>query len=305
MKMLAPIQLLPLSVTALLAGAGASAVRPRAIASVGCGQSHDFVGSTQTFSIASSGGTRSYRIHLPSSYKINTPMPLIIAYHGSGDNPTNFEKTTRFSDGSVNPNMVTVYPQGVNGNWEGPTYATAGVSDKVFTTDLVNHIKDQYCIDTARVYATGHSNGGGFVGTLACSPDHGGQFAAFASVSGAFYTDVNGNDNCHPARSPLPMLESHGTADPTIPYNGGSGRGGPLPAIPEWLSRWAGRDQCGSMTTTDLANGVHHQVWNCAGADGLLQHYKIDGHDHSWPGPGSEIDISPVIIGFLSKQHTP
>lgn len=191
------------------------------------------------------------------------------------------------------------------GNWEGPTYATAGVSDKVFTTDLVNHIKDQYCIDTSRVYATGHSNGGGFVDTLACSPGHGGQFAAFASVSGAFYTNVNGNDNCHPARSPLPMLESHGAADPTIPYNGGSGRGGPLPAIPEWLSRWAGRDQCGPMTTTDLADGVHHQVSNCAGIAGLLQHYKIDGHDHSWPGPGSEIDISPIIIGFLSKQHTP
>ncbi|KAI8623718.1 family 1 carbohydrate esterase [Xylariaceae sp. FL1651] len=289
---------------ALLSGAGAGLISRRA-ASAGCGQSHSFVGSTGTFSIESSGGTRSYLIHLPSSYNVNVPLPLLVAYHGSGDTPSNFENTSRFSEESVNPNMVTVYPQGVDGNWEGPTYATPGVSDKIFTTDLVNHIKDNYCIDVTRVYAAGHSNGGGFVNTLACSSGHGGQFAAFAPVSGAMYTDVSGNDDCDPARSPLPMMETHGGADPTIPYYGGQGRGGPLPAIPEWLSRWAGRDLCGSSTVTNLTNGVHHTVWNCASLAGILQHYKIDGHDHSWPGSNSEIDISPLIIGFVSKQRIP
>ncbi|KAI1323708.1 carbohydrate esterase family 1 protein [Xylariaceae sp. FL0255] len=225
-------------------------------------------------------------IHLPSSYNVNTAMPLLIAYHGSGDTPANLEATTRFSDPSVNPNMVVVYPQGVNGNWEGPTYATPGVSDKVFTTDLVNHIQANYCIDTTRVYAAGHSNGGGFIDTLACSPGH-------------------GNGNCTLARSPLPVLESHGGANTTIPYTSGNGRGGPLPAIPKWLSRWATRDDCTSSTVTDLPNSVHHTVWTCKGTSGLLQHYKIDTHGHDWPVAGSEIDISPVIISFLSGQHYP
>ncbi|TFB00632.1 Bifunctional acetylxylan esterase/xylanase [Trichoderma ghanense] len=275
-------------------------------ASAGCSRTHDWAGQTKEFSFASSGGTRSYRIHLPSNYQPGSPKPLIIAYHGSGDNPTNFEKTTRFSDPSVNPNMIVVYPAGINGNWQGPTYATPGVSDKVFTTDLVNRIKDNYCVDEARVYATGHSNGGGFVNTLACSPDHGGQFAAFAPVSGAMYTDVNGNDNCHPARSPLPMFETHGTADTTIPYNPtGPGRGGPLPSIPDWLSRWQARNQCTTSTTTDLAAGVHDTRWKCAGIDSLLRHVKIDGAGHAWPGPGSQIDISPQVIQFLSVNFKP
>ncbi|KAK3181681.1 hypothetical protein K4F52_007059 [Lecanicillium sp. MT-2017a] len=140
--------------------------------------------------------------------------------------------------------MITVYPAGVNNTWQGPSYAVDGVSDKVFTTDLVNRIKNNYCVDESRVHATGHSNGAGFVGTLACSPGHGGQFAAFAPISGAFYTDVYGNDRCHPARSPLPMFEVHGTADNVIPYGGGDGRGGKLPAIPDWLNQWSGRNQC-------------------------------------------------------------
>ena len=189
--------------------------------------------------------------------------------------------------------------------WQGPTYAADGVSDKVFTTDLVNRIKDNYCVDEARVYATGHSNGGGFVGTLACSPGHGGQFAAFAPISGAFYTDVYGDEHCHPARSPLPMFEVHGTADNVIPYYGGDGRGGKLPSIPEWVSRWKRRNQCGEPSSNYLGNGVTDMQYNCHGIDNLLRHIKIDGHDHSWPGPNSEIDIAPVVIDYLNNNYKP
>lgn len=83
-------------------------------ASSGCAVAHDWAGQTRTFSFASSGGTRSYRIHLPSTYQPGAAKPLVIAYHGSGDNPTNFEQTTRFSDERVNPDAITVYPAGVN-----------------------------------------------------------------------------------------------------------------------------------------------------------------------------------------------
>lgn len=189
-------------------------------------------------------------------------------------------------------------------SWEGPNYAAPGVSDKVFTTDLVNRIKDNYCVDESRVYATGHSNGGGFVGTLACSPGHGGQFTAFAPISGAFYTDVHGNDHCHPARSPLPMFEFHGGSDPTIPYGGGNGRGGELPSISDWVSRWAGRNQCTNSTVDEIGDGVHDTKWTCAGEENDLEHIKSDGHDHSWPQSWSEVDLSPRVIAFLmSKQH--
>lgn len=78
------------------------------------------------------------------------------------------------------------------------------------------------------------SNGGGFIGTLACSPVGSSLFAAFAAGSGAFYTDVNGPDNnCSPSR-PVPILEIHGGSDRTVKYSGGQGDGGPQPSIPSW-----------------------------------------------------------------------
>lgn len=152
----------------------------------------------------------------------------------------------------------------------------------------------------------GNSNGGGFVGTLACSPGHGDQFAAFAPVAAALYTDVNSDETCTSPRSPLPIMETHGTADPTIPYDGGDGRGGPLPAIPEWLSRWSTRNQCSGSVTNDLGNGVSEEVWTSNGTEVLLRHIKIDGHDHSYPGPdNSQIYITPLIIEFLSAHTKP
>lgn len=180
------------------------------------------------------------------------------------------------------------------------------MSDKVFTTDLINRVKATFCVDESRVYAAGYSNGGGFVNTLACSPGHGGQFAAFAAFAAALYTDVNGNVDCTPARSPLPIFETHGTADGTIPYNGGEGRGGPLPALPEWLGRWSARNKCTGSTTTDRGNGVTEQNWTCAGVAGLVKHIKMQGQGHGYPGPtNTQLFVTPAMLSFLSAHRKP
>lgn len=107
-----PAVALLLAAAASVTLTGASPLEKRG--SPGCGKYHSFVGQTREFSFDSSGGSRTYRIHLPSNYDTNTPKPLLIAYHGAGNNPAAFESETRFSDESINPNMITVYPAGVN-----------------------------------------------------------------------------------------------------------------------------------------------------------------------------------------------
>lgn len=100
------------------------------------------------------------------------------------------------------------------------------------------------------------------------------------------------------------MFEVHGTGDTTIPYDGGKGRGGQLPKIPNWVDLWKGRNQCTGPKTDD--NGpVHDYHYTCQGVNDALRHIKIDGHSHEWPEPGSEIDISPVIIKWLNKFTKP
>jgi len=113
---------------------------------------------------------------------------------------------------------------------------------------------------------------------IACS-EVGGEFAAFAPASGAYYTDDDGvTGGCKPARSPLPLLEIHGGNDASVHYGGGEGEGGVEPAISEWLGWWAERNKCTSSKVEDSFDGdVHHITWTCAGgAEGVLQHWKVD-----------------------------
>lgn len=181
---------------------------------------------------------------------------------------------------------------------------------------MLNYLRQHYCIDDSRVYATGKSNGGGFVGTIACDAV-GGNFAAFAPVSGAFYTDLNSSSVCNPSRSPLPILEFHGYNDTTIPYNGGRGGGGRVPSIPGWLQRWAKRDGCPgnppeNQTVIEYGGIVRHTTWSCAGYKDIVQGYNISGLGHIWPstapnldnkGKVTVIDATKVIMDFF-QQHT-
>ena len=118
-----------------------------------------------------------------------------------------------------------VYPNGIGGAWAGANYSSTTVDEDLqFTWDMLADIRSNFCVDSARIYATGLSNGGGFVGTLACNDSVGGEFAAFAPVAGAFYTDATGpQDGCKPARSVTPVMEFHGGADADVFYEGGPG----------------------------------------------------------------------------------
>lgn len=147
--------------------------------------------------------------------------------------------------------------------WEGvPDVETDDVD---FTNSILDELEAQYCIDTERVYATGKSQGGGFVGVLACDEEMSQRFAAFAPVSGAFYISDFGDvcepetvpiEPCSPGRDDIPVLVFHGLVDDTIAYYGGPRRGGCLPSIPYWTRTWAERDGLGAENETSAVPGA-------------------------------------------------
>ncbi|KAJ5232912.1 Alpha/Beta hydrolase protein [Penicillium chermesinum] len=279
--------------------------------------------------IKSSNRDRSYWIHTPDANDQSKQYPLVVAFHGSSQigldaDGLAMELDIRLSlpviPTEYSKNRFFVYPNGVKGAWAGPSYANVSVrEDLQFVKDLVADVQANNNIDTSRIYATGLSNGGGFVGTIACS-DVGGLFAAFAPVAGAFYTDTDFSDHssCTPARSPLPILEIHGGSDKTVYYEGGHGEGGMLPAIPDWLAAWQRRNGCGANTTVNSDNGnVHHTTWSCQDAGNALQHWKVDKNGHDWPsrtinadmivaGMGPQpIEANDLVIDFFDQFSLP
>jgi len=55
---------------------------------------------------------RSSLLHVPSNYG-KQPVPLIVAMHGKGQPPAEFESHTQLSNADVNPDAIVVYPEGV------------------------------------------------------------------------------------------------------------------------------------------------------------------------------------------------
>ena len=52
-------------------------------------------------------------IHVPSSYSDSEPVPLIIALHGKGQPPKEFEYHTQLSNEETNQDAIVVYPEGI------------------------------------------------------------------------------------------------------------------------------------------------------------------------------------------------
>lgn len=270
----------------VLAAAPAGAHEPELRrASPGCGDTTpQHPGTSRDHDIRSGGLDRSYRLHLPENYDTTRPWPVVLAFHGRGNDAV---RTERFSKLSTLP-AVVVYPNGVVGlgdgdrqAWQGAPYSAPGVDDVTFTADLLDRLERELCIDTGRVYATGKSNGAGFTGLLACRMS--GRITAVAPVAGAFYPGTR--EKCDPSR-PVPVIEFHGTGDTTIPYAGDIDR--ELPAVTDWVSGWAKRDGCRAGPTVrriepDIA------FTRYAGCDGgaAVRHVAVAGGGHTWPGADS------------------
>lgn len=271
----------------LVAAACAAAVLAAPVAAAArrhdCPRPPQQPGTSQPRSIQSGGLTRTYQLHLPPDYQRERDWPLIVAYHGRGNTG---EGTELFSKLSALPAIVA-YPDGVVGlgdgdrqAWQGAPYSAPGVDDVAFTNDLLDELESTLCVDRRRVYATGKSNGAGFVGILGCVLAD--RFAAIAPVAGALYP--NGID-CRPSR-PMPVIDFHGTGDATIPYLGDADRG--LPAIPDWVAAWTARDRCRDrVPDTTIEPDITVSRWVGCARGVEVTHVAVTGGGHTWPGADS------------------
>jgi polyhydroxybutyrate depolymerase len=248
--------------------------------------------------ITSGGAEREYRIHVPTTLPAEAPPALVFGFHGNGGSADGFAGYTGFISVSDREGFIMVYPQGMG---EFPTWEMNPVeqnADVQFIRDLIADLETRCGIDPARVYATGHSRGGGMANRLGC--DLSDQIAAIGPVSGTYPLE----DGCGIAR-PVAVIAFHGDADQDVPYNGIKNQSGPPEAyfafgipIIQWASAWAARNGCVNTPTTTLEEPyLTGLAWDgCSGGVDVV-FYTIPGGGHGWPG-GSESSAG----GFNTAQ---
>lgn len=232
---------------------------------------------TRTITVRAAGLDRTYQLTVPRGYRGDTRVPLVVDLHGAGSNATQQALLSRARAEAQERGWIVATPDAGRLFW----YLQArGGEDVVFVQRMLQDVARRLCIAPGRRFAMGMSNGAAMSATLTCAlPD---TFAAAAAVGG-----LNIAGSCAGER-PRPVLAVHGTADPTVPYNGGplGGRVSGLltvPSIPTRLGEWAVRNRCDPGTTSEVvAQGVTHITYG--GCEAPVELYKISRGGHTWPG---------------------
>jgi polyhydroxybutyrate depolymerase len=235
--------------------------------------------------IVSSGQKRDYLLYVPKSYDHLKPTPLVISLHTSMSWPSSASAISQWNRAADEYGFIVVYPAGTGfgpKSWEMERSETPSqMPDVIFISQLIDKLETNYNIDKTRIYANGMSNGGGMAFVLSCTMSD--RIAAVGMVSPGLDPGWNWCTN----HRPVPVIAFHGTADPVAPYNGGPSKlgGGIFPSVPDFISSWSGRNQCGpNPTETSLsANVVRRQYTGCAD-NAAVVFYTIKGEGHQWPG---------------------
>ncbi|HET6149838.1 MAG TPA: hypothetical protein VFH68_20025 [Polyangia bacterium] len=112
----------------------------------------------------------------PASYDGRTPLPLLMALHAAGNSNTQLEG---ISNGTrLATSFVRAFPKSAGSAW---VYATDAQKVVSAYTDLTNN----YCIDTSRVFLTGHSSGAQMAVQIVCNGDT--RYKAVAPVAASRY----------------------------------------------------------------------------------------------------------------------
>lgn len=263
---------------------------PQPLSAAGCNQSFKAGDSVQT--MESSDETRSYRLHVPKQYK-SSPMPLVLNFHGYGQSAAQQEKYSGLNTVADTQGFLVVSPEGSSSpkGWNiVGAYDENGVDDVGFVRDLLVGLSNVLCIDEARVYATGHSNGGEMASQLACMLPN--TIAAVAPVSGAVWQGCTGRA--------FPMISFQGTADENVYYESSASA----------ISDWAAHNNCSpTPTVTKVSAHVTRQNYQKCQADVVF--YTIEGGGHTWPGSKvsggagpvtTEINASNLIWTFFANH---
>jgi len=229
------------------------------------------------------GMPRTYQLHVPAG--LDRPAGLVLNLHGAGQTGGEQAAMTNYNAIADQNGFVVAYPDGIDFSWADGRGASVpdrqGVDDVGFLTALIDQLSRDYGIARGRVFATGMSAGAFMATRLAC--ERADLVSAIAPVAGT----LSAAFSCAPSR-PVSVLQMHGTADPVVPFNGGTmlGRGGysDVVAAPAMAQRWRDVDRC----PAPVDNGHGFTAAGCAGGSEVV-FIQLDGGGHVWPADASQL----------------
>lgn len=161
------------------------------------------------------GVDRQALVYIPEGAK-NNATPVVFVFHGHGGNMNQIVRGRNFD--KLWPEAIIISPQGLNtpgrltdpdGKLPGWQSGAGNMNDRdlLFFDAMLKTLHEEYKIDDKRIYATGHSNGGGF--TYLLMETRSDVLAAAAPSAAAAMLAVS-------RIRPKPMIHIIGEMDPLV-----------------------------------------------------------------------------------------
>jgi len=236
-----------------------------------------------------------------------TPAPTVIVLHGATITAAQTARTSGFAEAAAARGFATVFPQGVNRQWNDGREDghISSIDDVGFLRQLVHDLVGRGIADREHIYIAGISNGGMMTFRMLCEASE--LFAGAATIIANMPAGIGERCQVH---KPLPIVMFNGTADPLVPYAGGNvgfagqrGRVWSAEGTAEFMARV---DGCAAMQVRPLPINasaepvrVERLEWSPCRAGQSVTLYRFVGGGHQVPG---RQQVLPGLLGLGSLQ---
>ncbi len=218
-------------------------------------------------------GDRSYHVKEPDGWDGESPLPVLLHFHGWQRQGTLIVQHQRISGATRRRGVLLVAPNGLGRSWD---FWDAGTDDVPFARSVLEDIKKRYPVIEDQIYVSGYSWGSNMAWRFVC--EDGADIAALLAISGT----LSQNEDCTTA--PGEMRQVYGLNDQVLdfPY-------GPNGEMDYPVFLWREKFACGDGETKGPWQQVNFLTlerteWNDCAAGRVSLDIHPGGHfiPHGW-----------------------
>jgi len=213
----------------------------------------------------------SYNLRTPSNYKPDVAHPLIVVFAPAGTNAQRSERHVHLTKEATEAGYIIAYANNIR--------LSLSAIEKL--SSIPQDIKEKWCVDSSRIYYTGHSDGGTITNALTFLPTS--KFKPTAIAPSAAGVDGESLKD-YECPSPLPVMVFHNSDDSHFE---GFGK-----QAADW---WASCNQCENKINKPDNNGC--QLYNACPESAKTYYCENSGSHAKWP------DKNSALIRFFNNSY--
>jgi polyhydroxybutyrate depolymerase len=270
----------------------------------GCGQPME--AGRHALTIEADGVTRQAVYYVPTSYTGKDKVPVVFDFHGSNSNPSGQLNRSSWDKVAEKNGFIAIALQGsLPGKTPGtfawnvphvevskaiiPTGGKGGLDEISFIREAVDEVKEDFCVDPNRIFASGYSGGGRMLSAYLCSGGEGFTGAGFVnSLRAGRPVETDGKwgpdkENCSPVK-PISIMAFAGIKDAQNPYAGGGAAYWQY-SFKTAIQRWTDLDGCKGNDNAKTIDDVTFSMYGTCKNGARIASYVFANGTHDWPKP--------------------